>query len=191
MLLGRLAAAGRGGGGAARRRGRCRGSGSGAAGGCCRSAAAEPAARPLVPILFYRSMLLAADHAPVEALAAALEAEGIEALPVFVPSLRDAAVAGRGGGGAGAARAGGDRDGDGVRGGGGRRALFDRLGVPVFQVVPATTRREAWAGGARGLAPADLAMHVVLPELDGRVLAGAVSFKERPSATSGSGSGCR
>ena len=57
-------------------------------------------------------------------------------------------------------------------------ALFARLGAPVFQVVPATTRREAWAGGARGLAPADLAMHVVLPELDGRILAGAISFKE-------------
>ena len=56
--------------------------------------------------------------------------------------------------------------------------LFDRLGVPVFQVIPATTRRDAWAGGQRGLAPADLAMHVVLPELDGRILAGAVSFKQ-------------
>ena len=134
--------------------------------------------RALVPVLFYRSMLLAADHAPVEALAAALEAEGIEALPVFVPSLRDAAVAAEVE--AGLARLGpaaivtatafAAADGGG--------SLFDRLGVPVLQVVPATTRREAWEGGARGLAPADLAMHVVLPELDGRVLAGAVSFKD-------------
>ena len=50
--------------------------------------------RPVVPILFYRSMLLAGDVAPVEALAAALEAEGIAAVPVFVPSLRDAASLG-------------------------------------------------------------------------------------------------
>ena len=56
--------------------------------------------------------------------------------------------------------------------------VFERWGVPVFQVIPAVTRREAWEGGQRGLAPADLAMHVVLPELDGRILAGAVSFKE-------------
>ena len=55
-----------------------------------------------MPILFYRSMLLADDHAPIDALAAALEAEGIAALPVFVPSLRDA-------GGAGRARAGAAR----------------------------------------------------------------------------------
>ena len=60
----------------------------------------------------------------------------------------------------------------------GAETLFDRIGVPVLQAVVATTRREAWVGGERGLAPADLAMHVVLPELDGRILAGAISFKD-------------
>ncbi|TIV91112.1 MAG: cobaltochelatase subunit CobN, partial [Mesorhizobium sp.] len=55
--------------------------------------------------------------------------------------------------------------------------LFDRAGVPIFQVIVATTRREVWENNQRGLAPADLAMHVVLPELDGRILAGAISFK--------------
>ena len=59
----------------------------------------------------------------------------------------------------------------------GVETLFDRAGVPVFQVIVATTRREAWEESQRGLAPADLAMHVVLPELDGRILAGAISFK--------------
>ena len=130
-----------------------------------------------MPILFYRSMLLAGDHAPIDALAAALEAQGVRALPVFLPSLRDAAVlaalepalARLAPAAIVTATAFAAVE---------EAALFARLGVPVFQVVPATTRREAWAGGARGLAPADLAMHVVLPELDGRVLAGAVSFKE-------------
>jgi cobaltochelatase CobN len=42
----------------------------------------------------------------------------------------------------------------------------------------ATTRRDGWAENARGLNPSDLAMHVVLPELDGRILAGAISFKQ-------------
>jgi len=56
------------------------------------------------------------------------------------------------------------------------QTLFDRIGVPVFQAFAATTRREAWENGQRGLAPADLAMHVVLPELDGRILAGAEAF---------------
>ena len=134
--------------------------------------------RPLVPVLFYRSMLLAADHAPVEALAAALAAEGIEALPVFVPSLRDGAAAAEVESGLARLGPAAIVTATAFAAGEGGASLFDRLGVPVFQVVPATTRREAWAGGARGLAPADLAMHVVLPELDGRVLAGAVSFKD-------------
>src|SRR6266545_1094351 len=54
---------------------------------------------------------------------------------------------------------------------------FDGTDVPVLQAVIATTRRSAWAQSARGLGPADLAMHVVLPELDGRVLQGVIAFK--------------
>jgi cobaltochelatase CobN len=50
--------------------------------------------------------------------------------------------------------------------------------VPVFQIALATSGRRAWAGAARGLSPSDLAMHVVLPEVDGRLFAGVASFKE-------------
>ncbi|HET9069952.1 MAG TPA: cobaltochelatase subunit CobN, partial [Amaricoccus sp.] len=140
----------------------------------------EPAAevkggRPVVPILFYRSMWLAGDAAPVEALVAALAAEGIAGVPVFVASLRDVeslavveAVVGRLKPAALVTATAFASEG----------GVFERWGVPVFQVIPAVTRREAWEGGQRGLAPADLAMHVVLPELDGRILAGAVSFKD-------------
>ncbi|TAN12163.1 MAG: cobaltochelatase subunit CobN, partial [Rhizobiaceae bacterium] len=138
---------------------------------------------PIVLVLFYRSMLLSADAAPIGALAAALRARGMRAVPVFVPSLKDAEVA--------------HFVEDAVRrlrpallltatafasSGEGGESLFDRMGVPVMQVIVATTRREAWEKGQRGLVPADLAMHVVLPELDGRILAGVVSFKaERES----------
>ena len=55
---------------------------------------------------------------------------------------------------------------------------LDAADVPVFQVALATSRRKAWAEAERGLSPADLAMHVVLPEVDGRISAGVVSFKE-------------
>ncbi len=55
---------------------------------------------------------------------------------------------------------------------------LDAPGVPVFQVVSAITKRAAWRDSARGLGAADLAMHVVLPELDGRVLAGVIAFKD-------------
>lgn len=141
------------------------------------AAVRDAGGRPQVMVLFYRSMLLANDHAPVDALAAALAAEGLAALPVFVPSLRDPAVA---------AELAPVLDRLGVAAivtatafaAGEDGAFLARLGVPLFQAVPATTRRAAWAEGQRGLVPADLAMHVVLPELDGRILAGAVSFKE-------------
>ncbi len=55
---------------------------------------------------------------------------------------------------------------------------LDPPGVPVLQVVSATTKRAAWRDSPRGLGAADLAMHVVLPELDGRVLTGVIAFKD-------------
>ncbi|WP_048645630.1 cobaltochelatase subunit CobN [Nitratireductor soli] len=138
------------------------------------------AAQPVVPILFYRSMLLASDVAPIDALAEALLARGIHAVPIFVSSLRETVAADLVAGatqelGASAlitatAFSSGAEPGE--------KTLFDRLGLPVFQVVTATTRRQAWQEGQRGLAPADLAMHMVLPELDGRIMAGAISFKD-------------
>ncbi|MCZ8545971.1 cobaltochelatase subunit CobN [Mesorhizobium qingshengii] len=133
----------------------------------------------VVPILFYRSMLLAADVAPIDALFEALRQRGMRPAPIFVSSLKDpaslafvetalaalkpAAII------TATAFASGAEP--------GIETLFDRTGVPVFQVIVATTRRDIWETNQRGLAPADLAMHVVLPELDGRILAGAISFK--------------
>ncbi|MER8637235.1 cobaltochelatase subunit CobN [Mesorhizobium sp. M1365] len=133
----------------------------------------------VVPILFYRSMLLAADVAPIDALFEALRHRGMAPVPMFVSSLKDpaslafvatalatlkpAAII------TATAFASGAEP--------GVETLFDRAGVPVFQVIVATTRRDIWQTNQRGLAPADLAMHVVLPELDGRILAGAISFK--------------
>ena len=139
---------------------------------------------PVVPILFYRSMLLAADDEPIDALAQAFAARGIAAVPIFVASLKDPAAIAFVEQAAATlspaalvtttAFASGAEP--------GAETLFDRIGVPVFQAFAATTRRQAWQNGQRGLAPADLAMHVVLPELDGRILAGAIGFKaERES----------
>ncbi|MDI4658341.1 cobaltochelatase subunit CobN [Xanthobacter autotrophicus] len=140
-------------------------------------AAAQADGRASALILFYRSQWLAADTAAIDALAAALEARGIAAVPLFVPSLKapEARAAVRHALAAlkpavivtTTAFAAGDA-----------AELFPAGGPPVLQAAPATTARAAWAGSPRGLSAADLAMHVVLPELDGRVLAGALSFKD-------------
>jgi cobaltochelatase CobN len=55
--------------------------------------------------------------------------------------------------------------------------VLDAADAPVLQVVLAGSTREAWADSGRGLSPSDLAMNVVLPELDGRLLTRAISFK--------------
>src|SRR5207248_5355533 len=49
---------------------------------------------------------------------------------------------------------------------------------PVLQMVFSGGDEESWRGGTRGLGPRDLAMNVALPEIDGRILARAISFKE-------------
>jgi cobaltochelatase CobN len=139
-----------------------------------------------LPILFYRSMLLANDAAPIDALFDALAARGFAPVPIFVSGLKDAdaiafveqAIASLEPAAIIATTAfasGTDENGE---------TIFDRTDVPVFQVVVATTRREGWEEGRRGLNPADLAMHVVLPELDGRILAGAISFKAGENSAS-------
>ncbi|MCY1665535.1 cobaltochelatase subunit CobN [Rhizobium sp. SL86] len=141
--------------------------------------------KSLLPLLFYRSMLLASDIAPIDTLTRALEERGHGVLPVFVPGLKEAAVLSELRDtlaplqpvaliATTAFASNADLDGE---------TLFDALGVPVFQAVIATTKRQAWAESRRGLGPSDLAMHVVLPELDGRILAGTLSFKaERETA---------
>jgi cobaltochelatase CobN len=147
-----------------------------------RLVAVLPQGKPVVPVVFYRSMLLASDIAPIEGLCTALAARGLAPAPLFVTSLKDPESAAF-------LREAMRRlapsvivattafaAGDGATG-----SPLDEAGVPVLQAVVATTRRAAWVDSPRGLGAADLAMHVVLPELDGRVLAGAISFKD-PSA---------
>ncbi|TIX20146.1 cobaltochelatase subunit CobN, partial [Mesorhizobium sp.] len=134
---------------------------------------------PVVPILFYRSMLLAADVAPIDALSEALSQRGINPVPIFVSSLKDPASLSFVETALAALKPAAIMTATAFASGAepGIETLFDRAGVPVFQVIVATTRRDTWGNNQRGLAPADLAMHVVLPELDGRILAGAISFK--------------
>jgi cobaltochelatase CobN len=48
---------------------------------------------------------------------------------------------------------------------------------PVLQVTLAGNTQEDWQQSTRGLRPTDLAMSVVLPELDGRIYTRAISFK--------------
>ncbi|MDY0959227.1 cobaltochelatase subunit CobN [Sphingomonas sp. CFBP8993] len=145
----------------------------------CPAAALLRQDRPRILLTFYRAYLAAADLEPIAALHAALTERGFDPVALFVPSLKaegagpwiarwvkaltPAAIIN-----ATAFSARGEDD----------TTPLDGAGVPVFQVALATSDRQGWEGSARGLSPADLAMHVVLPEIDGRLFAGVVSFKQ-------------
>jgi cobaltochelatase CobN len=135
--------------------------------------------RPLAAIVFYRAYLQAGDIAPIAALAAALDARGLDARAFYVPSLKERASAVFV-----AARLRQCRPavvlnatGFSARVDDSGASPLDAAGVPVLQLVLAGSVRDAWAESRRGLTPADLAMQVVLPEFDGRLLTTAVSFK--------------
>jgi cobaltochelatase CobN len=55
--------------------------------------------------------------------------------------------------------------------------VLERDGAPVIQVVLSGSPKEVWEASPQGLNARDLAMNVALPEVDGRVLSRAVSFK--------------
>ncbi|WP_416796809.1 cobaltochelatase subunit CobN [Ciceribacter azotifigens] len=139
------------------------------------------ASTPVVAICFYRALVQSGETKPVEALIEALAAEGLVALPVFVSSLKDAvsvdtlraifadappAVVINATGFAVSAP-GAER----------RATVLDEGGAVVLQAIFSASAKEAWQASSQGLSARDLAMNVALPEVDGRVLARAVSFK--------------
>ncbi|MGF6231433.1 cobaltochelatase CobN [Inquilinus ginsengisoli] len=140
---------------------------------------AEPA--PVIGLVFYRALVQAGNLAPVDALVAALRERGLNPLPVFVSSLKDAVSA--------------ELITDAFArhppavilnatsfavsspGGPAQPTPFDAADCPVLQVVFAGGAEAVWRDGTRGLSAQDLAMNVALTEIDGRVLTRAVSFK--------------
>ena len=136
------------------------------------------ASAPRALIVFYRSIYMADDVAPLDALADALGERGMRVDSAYVASLKDADV--RAPLAALIARQSYDVILNATAfsarldtGGG----VLDAADAPVLQVILAGAGLESWKASTRGLGPADLAMHVVLPEFDGRILSRAISFK--------------
>src|SRR6202022_728946 len=135
-------------------------------------------------VFFYRPFLAASDTDPVDRLIGELARRGTRPIGLFAASLKDpesdgwlrhwiariapdliinaTAFSARGDSGAG--------------------SPLDVVDAPVLQVALAGSTREVWAESDRGLSPSDLAIHVVLPELDGRIFAGVASFKKVEAA---------
>ncbi|PPD41148.1 MAG: cobaltochelatase subunit CobN [Methylocystis sp.] len=148
------------------------------AGRYARACLAGDSGAPRATIVFYRSLYLADDAAPILALAEALHDRGFAVDTLYAASLKEpdseAFVAQRLDAFApdvilNATAFSARRD---------WGSVLDRADAPVLQVALATSMREAWEASARGANGADLAMNVVLPEVDGRIFTRAISFKE-------------
>jgi cobaltochelatase CobN len=133
-------------------------------------------------ICFYRAWLQAGDLEVVDSLFSALEAEGIRVVCFYSVSLRDPL-----------AQAEllkstrldppdvvvttqsfslGANDAE-------RISIFEELNLPVLQLPVALCTKEAWLQNLAGLSPAEIAMNIALPELDGRLFGTAIGFKEK------------
>ncbi|MDK4737831.1 cobaltochelatase subunit CobN [Rhizobium sp. CNPSo 3464] len=136
---------------------------------------------PTVAISFYRALVQSGETKPVEAMIEALITEGMRPLPVFAYSLKDPVSVGIlesvfgelkpdvviNTTGFAVSAPGADR----------QPTVLEASDAVVLQAIFSASSREAWDASSQGLSARDLGMNVALPEVDGRVLARAVSFK--------------
>ncbi|WP_371232937.1 cobaltochelatase subunit CobN [Pseudomonas sp. QE6] len=134
---------------------------------------------PVAALLFYRTHLQAANTGFIDTFCERLRAQGINPLPIAVASLKETACL------------------DAVEN------LLDsadaeliinttgfaqsnpeapqdrpfRRDVPVLQAICSLDNLDLWRANPQGLGPRDLAMHIALPELDGRLITRPISFK--------------
>ncbi|MCH8466611.1 MAG: cobaltochelatase subunit CobN [Roseinatronobacter sp.] len=148
------------------------------AGLTCPAAFALTATCPRIVLTFYRSFMAAADLAPIRALHGAFTARGFDVIALFLPSLKEPNARAWLARWIGALAPKAVVNATAFSAQGADGAVLEGAGVPVFQIALATNPRKNWQEAARGLSPADLAMHVVLPEVDGRIFAGVASFKQ-------------
>ncbi|MEG3906827.1 cobaltochelatase subunit CobN [Microcoleus sp. w2-18bC1] len=140
---------------------------------------------PTVGILFYRAHYLSGNLAPIDALCQALAERNLVPVPVFVSSLREPdlqielleyfqpkesepiqlllnttsfAVSG-------------------FSSQEPEQNSLKSLDVPVLQAIFSGGGLGQWETELQGLSPRDVAMNVALPEVDGKIITRAVSFK--------------
>lgn len=154
--------------------------------------------RPTVGVCFYRSHRLTGNTEFVDDLLGALDAAGANGVAVWSYTLRRDAegrvpalelLDGRvdalittmlaTGGSGSADNAAAPGEGVGETWQDWDASALAALDVPVIQAVCSTSSRAAWLESDSGLTPLDAATQVAIPEFDGRLLGGVISFKER------------
>ncbi len=144
-------------------------------------------AKPVCLLLFYRSHLQSANTEMFDELILVMENQGINPLPIALASLKDetclalvntlieksdAKLILNTTGFASNTKANADLASEPTF-----IASPFAKDLPVLQLILASGTQEDWQDYSQGLRSRDIAMHVVLPEMDGRIISRAVSFK--------------
>ncbi|RON59169.1 cobaltochelatase subunit CobN [Pseudomonas frederiksbergensis] len=136
--------------------------------------------QPVAAVLFYRSHLQAANTGFIDIFCQRLQAAGLNPLPIAVASLKEpgcltvvedwldeveaAVILNTTGFAQSSPEA--------------PHLRPFRRNIPVIQAICAQDNEPGWRASEQGLGPRDLAMHIALPELDGRIISRPISFKD-------------
>ena len=136
-----------------------------------------PRTQGSVTIIFYRSVVEGGQTAPISALIEQLEHQGLSTSAIYVSSLKDKTCQTFLREHFAAKPADVIINATSFAVGNPEQDVLAQQGCPVLQVTLGGNTEEQWRDSTTGLAAKDLAMSVVLPELDGRIYAGVISFK--------------
>ena len=137
------------------------------------------AGRPVAALLFYRTQVQAANTAFIDSFCERLGRAGLNPLPIAVASLKEAACLTQ-------VQDWLDETSTAVIINTTSFAQSNpetpnarpfRRDIPVLQAICAQDNLEQWLANPQGLGSRDLAMNIVLPELDGRLITRPISFK--------------
>ncbi|WP_347900908.1 cobaltochelatase subunit CobN [Pseudomonas purpurea] len=136
--------------------------------------------QPVAAVLFYRSHLQAANTAFIDVFCQRLQAAGLNPLPIALASLKEpgcltvvedwldevhaSVILNTTGFAQSSPEA--------------PHLRPFRRNIPVIQAICAQDNEPGWRASEQGLGPRDLAMHIALPELDGRIISRPISFKD-------------
>ena len=143
---------------------------------------------PIVSIIFYRALLQGGGLDPINRLVRTLLRNGLNPMPIFVTSLKDPVSS--------ATlkyifknnnpeiilnctsfSINTPNQVDSSQNEVNPLTMPETQNAMVFQLVLSSSSEENWRTGANGLSGRDIAMNVALPEVDGRILGRAISFK--------------
>ncbi|PIB60436.1 cobaltochelatase subunit CobN [Pseudomonas sp. 2822-17] len=138
------------------------------------------AEQPVAAVLFYRSHLQAANTGFIDVFCQRLQAAGLNPLPMAVASLKEPGCLAAVEDWLDEAQASVILNTTGFAQSSPEAPHLRpfRRNIPVIQAICAQDNQPGWEASEQGLGPRDLAMHIALPELDGRIISRPISFKD-------------